>query len=99
VLEQIRNAVAAEIAAIFEGFRRFSKRDLRLEPETVVSAWFAPSLAHLHAVLDTLDGVKPAATFVDEYDANLTKIWRRLVSATMPRCHRRSWPVTRSPQD
>jgi hypothetical protein len=34
VLEKLRNDVAAEIKAIWEGFSRFSKRELRLEPES-----------------------------------------------------------------
>jgi hypothetical protein len=79
VLEKLRNDVAVEIKAIWEGFSRFSKRELRLEPETVVSAWFQPALAHLHEVRDTLDGVQPAAILLDEYEANLAKIWRRLI--------------------
>jgi hypothetical protein len=80
VLEKLRDDVTAEIKAIWEGFSRFSKRELRLEPETVVSAWFEPALAHLHEVRDALDGVQSAPTFVDEYDASLTKTWRRLVA-------------------
>jgi len=43
VMEELRNAAAAEIKAIWEGFTRFSKRELRLEPEIVVSSWFAPA--------------------------------------------------------
>lgn len=80
VLEKLRDDVAAEIKAIWEGFSRFSKRELRLEPETVVSAWFAPALVHLHEVRDALDGVQPAPTFAEEYDASLTRIWRRLIA-------------------
>ena len=64
---------------IWEGFSRFSKRELRLEPETLVSAWFEPALAHLHEARDALDGVQAAPAFVDEYDASLAKIWRRLI--------------------
>jgi hypothetical protein len=79
VLEKLRDDVAAEIKAIWEAFSQFSKRELRLEPETVVSAWFEPALAHLHAVRDVLAGVQPAPAFVEEYDANLTKTWRRLI--------------------
>jgi hypothetical protein len=79
VLEEIRSAVAAEIKGIWEAFSQFSKRELRLGPETVVSAWFEPALAHLHAVRDALDGVQPAPAFVEEYDASLTKTWRRLI--------------------
>jgi hypothetical protein len=30
--------------------------------------------------IDTLDGVQPAPTFVDEYDASLAKSWRRLIA-------------------
>jgi hypothetical protein len=41
VPEKLQNDVAAEIKAIWEGFSRFSQRELRLEPETVVSVWFA----------------------------------------------------------
>jgi hypothetical protein len=80
VLDEIRNAVAAEIKGIWEAFSRFSKRELRLEPDTVVSAWFAPALVHLHEILDALDRVQPSLTFVDDYDASLTKTWRRLVA-------------------
>jgi hypothetical protein len=79
VLEDLRNAVAAEIKGIWEGFSRFSKRELRLEPETVVLAWFAPALDHLHEVRDALDGMQSAPSFIDEYDASLTKTWRRLI--------------------
>src|SRR5262245_28118814 len=80
VLEKLRTDVAAEIKAIWESFSRFSKRELRLEPETVVSAWFEPTLAHLHLVRDALDGVQSAPTFVDGYEASLTKTWRRLIA-------------------
>jgi hypothetical protein len=79
VLEELRNTVAAETKAIWEAFSRFSKRELRLEPETVVSAWFAPALAHLHEVRDALDGVQPTTLLMDEYEAALAKIWRRLI--------------------
>ena len=80
VLEEIRNTVAAEIKGIWEAFSRFSKRELRLEPETVVSAWFAPALANLDVVRDALDGVQSAPTFVEEYDASLSRTWRRLIA-------------------
>jgi hypothetical protein len=80
VLEKLRNDVAAEIKAIWEGFGRFSKRELRLEPETVVSAWFEPALAHLQGVRDALDGVQPVPTLLEEYDANLAKIWRSMIA-------------------
>jgi hypothetical protein len=42
--------VAAEIKAIWEGFSRFSKRELRLEPDTLVSAWFEPALAAANTI-------------------------------------------------
>jgi hypothetical protein len=79
VLEKIRDAVAAEIMAIWEAFGRFSKRELRLEPETVVSAWFAPALTQLHEARDALNEAQAVPTFVNEYDASLTKFWRRLI--------------------
>ena len=80
MLEDLRNAVAAEIKGIWEGFSRFSKRELRLEPETVVSAWFEPALVHLHEVRDALDRAPASPPLIDEYDASLTKIWRRLIA-------------------
>jgi hypothetical protein len=79
VLEKLRDDVAAEIKGIWEGFNRFSKRELRLEPDTLVSAWFAPALTHLHAVCDALDGVQPAAALLDQYEATLTKMWRQRI--------------------
>lgn len=78
VLEKLRNDVAADVKAIWEGFSRFSRRDLQLEPETVLSAWFPPVLPHLHAAQDALDGVRPAPALVDEYEATLAQVWRRL---------------------
>jgi len=37
-------------------------------------------LAYLHEIRDALEEVKPAPTFVDEYDASLAKTWRRLIA-------------------
>jgi hypothetical protein len=79
VLEELRNTVAGETRAIWEGFSRFCKRELRLEPETLVSAWFEPALPHLREAQDALDAAQANPSFVDEYDASLTKIWSRIV--------------------
>jgi hypothetical protein len=77
VLEKLQNDVASDVKAIWEGFSRFSRRDLQLEPETVLLAWFPPILPHLHSAQDALNGVQPAPTLVDEYNAALAKIWNR----------------------
>ena len=80
VLEKLREDVAAEIKAIWEGFSRFINANFDSNPIPWSQCRSTLALVHLHEVRDALDGVQPAPTFVDEYDASLhTKIWRRPV--------------------
>ena len=71
--------MAAEIKAIWEGFSRFSRRELQLEPETVLSAWFLPPCP-ISMKLGCTRWCAAGSALLEEYEANLAKMWRRLIA-------------------
>ena len=80
LLEKIRSGAAAGVKVVWEGFGQFSRAELHLEPEALLTAWFPPALAELREFQPLLDGVQADLVSVEAYRKTLADGWKRFVS-------------------
>lgn len=70
-LEATVSPLAADIRELLEGFGRFTRTELGLEPEVLFQVWFAPILS----MLESVPAVEPDPAKVEEYFAVLGQLW------------------------
>ncbi len=88
-LERVANTLdrdlACEARVVLDGFGRFCRAELGLEPEMAMGALFAPMLERLEWQREALDVAEPDPAKVDEYARTLTEGWRRVLGLEQPR--------------
>jgi hypothetical protein len=78
-VEAVSEALATEVATVWEAFSRVCRAEMGVEPETVLLAWLPPMQGWIEGALNAADGVRVDDEVLFEYETELTNAWRELL--------------------
>jgi hypothetical protein len=78
-LEEVSEALATEVATLWEAFSRACRAEMGVEPETILLAWLPPMQGWIEGALNAADGILVDADLLLEYETALTNAWRELL--------------------
>jgi hypothetical protein len=78
-LEEPTRHIVRDTLTIWKAFEGFCTKELLLEPEKLVKAWFEPMLPDIEKLKDIPDSPEADPERLEEYEAALKRTWRKLV--------------------
>jgi hypothetical protein len=76
VTQRLTRTLETLVSEQWEAFSLFCRRDLTLEPETVLKSCMAPMLGMVQEALAEIKGIEPDPAKVEEYRDIMGKMWR-----------------------